>query len=104
MVTKLFNLIRGAPIAAMTMRSRQFRQVVDLHHLKRNRHEIATGAAGIDRQSFTIGEVAAYCYSRFEPLFDQLPGQFRKTVVFFVFSWVATAAKSHGSEAVETSS
>ena len=94
---KLFNLIRGAPIAAMTCGLGNFGKSSISTISKEIRHEIATGAAGIDRQSFTIGEVAAYCYSRFEPLFDQLPEAVRKqsSFSFFVGGY---GSKSHGSE------
>ncbi|RUX21788.1 hypothetical protein EOA27_05100 [Mesorhizobium sp. M2A.F.Ca.ET.037.01.1.1] len=93
---KLFNLIRGRPVAAMTCGLGNFGNSSISTIAKEIRHEIASGAAGIDLQVYTIKQVADYAFGRFSALFAALPDPVRNasSFTFFVGGYSAGAAGS----------
>ncbi|MDG4898307.1 hypothetical protein P9272_32760 [Mesorhizobium sp. WSM4976] len=93
---KLFNLIRGKPVAAMTCGLGNFGNSSISTIAKEIRHEIASGAAGIDLQVYTIKQVADYAFGRFSALFAALPDPVRNasSFTFFVGGYSAGAAGS----------
>lgn len=82
---KLFNLIRGKPVAAMTCGLGNFGNSSISTITKEIRLEIASGQAGIDPNAYTIQQVADYAYQRFSALFAALPDPVRNASSFTFF-------------------
>lgn len=93
---KLFNLIRGKPISAMTCGLGNFGNSSISTITKEIRQEIAMGGAGIDPEDYTIEQVANYAYGRFNALFAALPDPVRaaSSFTFFVGGYSTAGAGS----------
>lgn len=82
---KLFNLIRGKPVSAMTCGLGNMGNSSISTITKEIRREIAQGQAGIDVDAYTIKEVADYSFGRFSALFNALPDPVRNASSFTFF-------------------
>jgi len=69
---KLFNLIRGKPVAAMTCGLGNFGSRSISTIAKEIRHELESGSAGIDPNAYTMEEIANFCFDHFKNLYQHL--------------------------------
>ncbi|MEP9374981.1 hypothetical protein [Mesorhizobium sp. KR1-2] len=83
---KVFNLIRNKPISAMTCGLGNFGSLSVSTIAKEIRRAITAGETGINPDAFTIQEVADYCHTHFEDLFNRLsdPVKAKSSFTFFV--------------------
>jgi 20S proteasome alpha/beta subunit len=82
---KLFNLARGYPVFAMTCGVGNFGNSSISTIAKGIRHDIECGETDVKLDDLSIEQVAKYCHSIFQPLYDEMPPEFKQAASFSLF-------------------